>query len=50
MYFDISKVYGGVRLNPVHSALSLYTVYFCDGKVIYHLLLFSYSYRMFTGC
>ena len=27
MYFDIS--YGGVRLKPVHSAISLYTVYFC---------------------
>ena len=28
MYLDISKVYGGVRLKPVHSAISLYTVYF----------------------
>ena len=28
MYLDISKVYGGVRLKPVHSAISLYAMYF----------------------
>ena len=28
MYLDISKVFGAVRLKPVHSAISLHTVYF----------------------